>query len=97
MFQNTDRLGSRRAGACLEAELVIKMTTMLEDVLPKSSVQLCISCGQKDSMQKIFIKKCFLFTLESVCRVKRFTTGWQMFATFLDQIVTALHDKHFPP
>jgi hypothetical protein len=26
-------------------------------------------------MQRIFIKKCFLFTLGSVCPVKRFTTG----------------------
>jgi hypothetical protein len=29
-------------------------------------------CGQKDSMQRIFITKCFLFTVGSVCRVKRF-------------------------
>jgi hypothetical protein len=28
-----------------------------------------------DSMQRIFIKKCFLFTVASVCRVKQFTTG----------------------
>jgi hypothetical protein len=27
----------------------------------------------------IFIKKCLLFTAGSVCRVKRFTTEWQMF------------------
>jgi hypothetical protein len=26
-------------------------------------------------VQRIFIKKCFLFTVGSVCRVKRFTTG----------------------
>jgi hypothetical protein len=26
-------------------------------------------------MQWLFINKCFLFTVESVCRVKRFTTG----------------------
>jgi hypothetical protein len=26
-------------------------------------------------MQRIFIKKCFLFTTGSVCRVKRFITG----------------------
>jgi hypothetical protein len=30
-------------------------------------------------MQRIFIKKCFLLTVGSVCRVKRFTTGWQKF------------------
>jgi hypothetical protein len=27
------------------------------------------------SMQRIFIKKCFLFTVGSVCHVKRFTVG----------------------
>jgi hypothetical protein len=32
-------------------------------------------CGQKDSMQQIFIKKCFLFMVGSVCSIKRFTTG----------------------
>jgi hypothetical protein len=32
-------------------------------------------CGQKNSMQRIIINKCFLFTAGSVCRVKRFTTG----------------------
>jgi hypothetical protein len=26
------------------------------------------------------MKKCFLFRLGSVCRVKRFTAGWQCFA-----------------
>jgi hypothetical protein len=36
-------------------------------------------CVQKDSMQRIFIKNCFLFTVGSVCRVKRFTAGWQTF------------------
>jgi hypothetical protein len=36
-------------------------------------------CGQKDSVQRMFIKKCFLFTVGSVCRVKRFTTGRQTF------------------
>jgi hypothetical protein len=36
-------------------------------------------CVQKDSVQRILIKKCFLFTVGSVCRVKRFTTGCQTF------------------
>jgi hypothetical protein len=26
-------------------------------------------------MQRLFVKKCFLFTVGSVCRVKQFTTG----------------------
>jgi hypothetical protein len=31
-------------------------------------------------MQRIFIKKCFLFTVGSVCRVKRFHLGGKRFA-----------------
>jgi hypothetical protein len=31
-------------------------------------------------MQRIFIKKCFLFTVGSVCHVKRFTTGGEKLA-----------------
>jgi hypothetical protein len=30
-------------------------------------------------VQRIFIKKCFLFTVGSVCRVKHFTTGCKSF------------------
>jgi hypothetical protein len=45
-------------------------------MLLKSSVLMCLSfCGQKDSMQRIFINKYFLFMVESVCCAKRFTTG----------------------
>jgi hypothetical protein len=31
-------------------------------------------------MQRIFIKKYFLFTVRGVCRLKRFTTGCKRFA-----------------
>jgi hypothetical protein len=31
--------------------------------------------GQKDSLQRIFIKICFTLTVGSVCRIKRSTTG----------------------
>jgi hypothetical protein len=44
-------------------------------VLPKSSVLLCVFCGQNNSVQNIFMKKYFLFAAESICRVKRFTAG----------------------
>jgi hypothetical protein len=37
-------------------------------------------CGQKDSMQSIFINKCFLFKVGSVCRLKRFNLGGKCFA-----------------
>jgi hypothetical protein len=35
--------------------------------------------GREDSMRRMFIKKYFIFRVGSVCRVKRFTTGWQTF------------------
>jgi hypothetical protein len=40
-------------------------------------VRLCarVCRVQKDSVQRIFIKKCFLFAVGSVCRIKRITTG----------------------
>jgi hypothetical protein len=37
-------------------------------------------CGQKDSMQRIFVKKYFLFMMGSVCRVKRFHLRGKRFA-----------------
>jgi hypothetical protein len=40
----------------------------------------CVFCGRKDSTQRIFIKKCFLFTVESVGRIKRFHFGGKRFA-----------------
>jgi hypothetical protein len=46
----------------------------------KISVLLCVFCGQNDSVQRIFIKKSVLFTVRSVCRLKRFITG-SMIAT----------------
>jgi hypothetical protein len=56
------------------------MATVLEGVLPKSSILLRAYYGQEDSMQRIFIKKCFLLTVGSVCRVKRFYLGGKRFA-----------------
>jgi hypothetical protein len=50
------------------------METVLESILPKSRILLCFFSGHKDSMQRIFLKKCFLFTVGSVSRLKRFTT-----------------------
>jgi hypothetical protein len=40
---------------------VVKMATMLESVLLKRSILLRGFCWQKDSMKRLFIKKCFLF------------------------------------
>jgi competence protein ComGF len=62
------------AHAHVQRLISIVEMTVLESILLKSSVLLFDICGQKDSMQRIFIKKCSLFTVGSVLRVKRFTT-----------------------
>jgi hypothetical protein len=51
------------------------MATVLEQCTTEEQRSVVLFCGQKDSMQNVFIKKCFLFMLGSVCRVKRFTTA----------------------
>jgi hypothetical protein len=45
-----------------------------------NSVLSCLFCGQKDSVQRVFIKKCFLCMFGVVCRVKRFHLGSRRFA-----------------
>jgi hypothetical protein len=55
------------------------MATVLGDCTIEEQRCLCVLPGQNDSMQKIFTKKCFPFTVGSVYRVKRFTTWWQTF------------------
>jgi hypothetical protein len=59
---------------------VVKMATEFEGcTIEEQRSAVRFLCEQKDSMQRIYIKKCFLFTMVSVCLVKRFTTGWQKF------------------
>jgi hypothetical protein len=53
------------------------MVTMTEECTTEEQSFVMRFCGPKDSMQRIFIKKYFLFTVGSVCRVKWFTAGWQ--------------------
>jgi hypothetical protein len=43
--------------------LVVKMVTVLL-YTPEEQRDVVLCCGQKGPMQMIFIKKCFLFTLE---------------------------------
>jgi hypothetical protein len=58
----------------------VKMATVLAfSTEEQRSVCAFFFCEQKDSMPKVIIKKYVLFTVRSVCRVKRFTTGWQTF------------------
>jgi hypothetical protein len=58
---------------------VVKMETVLEKCITEKQSSVMRFCWQKDKTQRIFIKKCFLFMVGSVCSVKRFTTRWQTF------------------
>jgi hypothetical protein len=51
------------------------MATVLEECTTEEQRSVVRFCGQKDSMQRIFTKKYFLFMVGSVCRIKQFTTG----------------------
>jgi hypothetical protein len=50
------------------------MVTILKEGTTEISILLCVFFVGK-RIQRIFLKKCFLFTVGSVCHVKRFTTG----------------------
>jgi hypothetical protein len=66
-----DSLGSRHACACSEGVSGVKMATVLRESNTEEQGSVVRFCGQKDSIQRIFINKCFLFTVGSVGRVKR--------------------------
>jgi hypothetical protein len=54
------------------------MATVLEECTTKehrSVIWFFLGVGQKDLLQTIFIKKCFLFMVGSVCCIKWFTAG----------------------
>jgi hypothetical protein len=59
---------------------VVKMATVLEGCTTEDQRSVARICGQKDSTQGIFIKKCFLFIAGSVCHVKQFSLGGKSFA-----------------
>jgi hypothetical protein len=50
------------------------MATLLQ-CIAEEQCSAMLFYGQKGSVQRILIKKNFLFTVGSVCRLKRFTTG----------------------
>jgi hypothetical protein len=55
---------------------VVEKATVLEEYTTEEQRSCCyFFCEQKNSMQRIFIKKYFLLTVGSVCRVKRFNLG----------------------
>jgi hypothetical protein len=58
---------------------VLKMVTMLEGSTKKSSVLVCIFCGQKNLMQRIVITKCLLLMVGSICPIQQLTSGSRKF------------------
>jgi hypothetical protein len=55
------------------------MATMLEEYAIEQQRSVVLFLWADELTAKGFIKKCSLFTVGSVCRVKRFTAGWQTF------------------
>jgi hypothetical protein len=51
------------------------MATLPEVYTTEEQSYVVRFCGQNDSLKRIIIKKYFLYTVGSVCRVKWFTTG----------------------
>jgi hypothetical protein len=69
-IQLHDSLGNRGHAHVQRLVLVVKMATVLDECSTEDH-RYVVRCGQKDSMLRIFIKRCFLFTVGSVCRVKQ--------------------------
>jgi hypothetical protein len=70
-----DSLGSRRACSYSMEGFSSQNSYHAWGVYYRRVAFSCGFCGQKDSMQRIFINRCFLFTVGSVCHLKRFMTG----------------------
>jgi hypothetical protein len=59
----------------LVAVSVAKLANVLVECIAEDQRFYALFSGQKGSIKRIFLKKYFLFTVESAYRVKRFTTG----------------------
>jgi hypothetical protein len=69
------KLGSRSACACVEAGFSIQNGDLLEECSTEEQRSVVrFFLWAEDSVKMMFVKKCFLFTMGNVCRVKRFTT-----------------------
>jgi hypothetical protein len=76
IVQLHDSLGTRHACACLQPGFSSQNGDRAWEVYYWRGKFYCMFyVGKKDSTRSMFIKKCFLFTVGSVCRVKRFATG----------------------
>jgi hypothetical protein len=75
-----DSLGNRYACACSDSGFSSKIGDRAWGVYYRRAAMCCeFFWEQKSPMQRVFIKKCFLFTVGSVCSVKWFTARWQTF------------------
>jgi hypothetical protein len=74
-------LGSKRACVCSGAGFSSQNGDRAWGVNYRRAAFCCafFFVGKKDSMQRIFIKKCYLLTEESTSSVNRFIIGWQKF------------------
>jgi hypothetical protein len=75
-----DNLGSRHACICSEARFNSQNGDHAWGLYYRRAAFDGRFLWEKDSMQKLLIKKCFLLTVGSVCRVKQFTTGLRIFS-----------------
>jgi hypothetical protein len=74
-IQLYESLGSRHACSCLEAGFSSQNYDRASGCTTEEQSSITSFCGQKNSVQRIFLKKYFLFTVGSVYCVKGFTTG----------------------
>jgi hypothetical protein len=86
--QLRESLGSRRACTCSEAGFSSQNGDRAWGVYYQRSAFCCACLCAKWFNTRIFIKKCFLFNVGSVCRVKRFTAGWQTFRWWREVVET---------
>jgi hypothetical protein len=83
-----DSEGRRRVCACSVAGFSTQNCDFAWGVYyQRAAFRRALFCGPKDLKQRIFINKCFLFTVGSVCRVKRFTTMSVFFQLRISQVL----------
>jgi hypothetical protein len=75
IFSKLKNLGSSRPNACSEASFSSQNGYRARGVYYRKARFCCVLCRKKDSKNRIFIKKFFLFTAGSICRLELFAIG----------------------
>jgi hypothetical protein len=91
--QLLDNLSNRRAYACSEDGFSSKMATVVLECATEEQRYVVRFCGQKDSMQRIFINKSFLFTVGSVCRIRGSQLGREILSRRFESVDDALPSR----